>query len=198
MSRALDRSGTWIGWAFFADLADALALTFGYMFSRSVTMQYPDKEKWLPYSRYRGHHFLKRDEEGEIKCVACELCARICPCDCIEVVPYEDEKGNRRPAKFEIDMARLYVYKTAWLIDQHGAKGARTEISGIKVAAPAMATRVVDRAIEVFGAAGVSQDTPLAYFYAWARVLRIVDGPDAVHRRTIARQELKRDPAFAG
>ena len=77
MSRTLDRSRAWIGWAFFADLADALALTFGYMFSRSVTMQYPDKEKWLPYSRYRGHHFLKRDEEGEIKCVACELCARI-------------------------------------------------------------------------------------------------------------------------
>ncbi|TIL87074.1 MAG: NADH-quinone oxidoreductase subunit I, partial [Mesorhizobium sp.] len=65
MSRALHISGTWIGWAFFADLAGALALTFGYMFSRSVTMQYPDKEKWLPYSRYRGHHFLTRDEEGE-------------------------------------------------------------------------------------------------------------------------------------
>jgi ferredoxin len=97
MSRALGRRGTWIGWVFFADLGKALALTFGYMFSRPVTMQYPDKEKWLPYSRYRGHHFLKRDEEGEIKCVACELCARICPCYCIEVVPYEDEKGNRRP-----------------------------------------------------------------------------------------------------
>ena len=65
MSHAQDRIGAWIGWAFFADLVDALALTFGYMFSRSVTMQYPDKEKWLPYSRYRGHHFLKRDEEGD-------------------------------------------------------------------------------------------------------------------------------------
>ncbi|MGY5808881.1 NADH-quinone oxidoreductase subunit I [Rhizobium sp. LEGMi198b] len=106
MSRAQDRLGTWIGWAFFADLAGGLALTLGYMFSRSVTMQYPDKEKWLPYSRYRGHHFLTRDDEGEIKCVACELCARICPCDCIEVVPYEDAKGNRHPAKFEIDTAR--------------------------------------------------------------------------------------------
>ncbi|QPB24147.1 NADH-quinone oxidoreductase subunit I [Rhizobium sp. 007] len=106
MSRAQDSIGTWIGWAFFGDLARALALTFGYMFARSVTMQYPDKEKWLPYPRYRGHHFLTRDEEGEIKCVACELCARICPCDCIEVIPYEDEKGNRHPAKFEIDTAR--------------------------------------------------------------------------------------------
>jgi acyl-CoA dehydrogenase len=84
------------------------------------------------------------------------------------------------------------VLKTAWLIDRHGAKGARTEIAAIKVVAPAVATAVIDRAIEIFGAAGVSDDFPLAYFYAWARVLRIVDGPDAVHRRTIARQELKR------
>jgi acyl-CoA dehydrogenase len=101
-------------------------------------------------------------------------------------------------SRMEIDQARLYVYKTAWLIDQHGAKGARTEIAGIKVAIPAMATRVIDRAIEVHGAAGVSDDTPLAYLYAWARVLRIVDGPDAVHRRTVAREELRRTPPYVG
>ncbi|MHB1874103.1 MAG: acyl-CoA dehydrogenase family protein [Streptosporangiaceae bacterium] len=101
-------------------------------------------------------------------------------------------------SRIEIDQARLYVYKTAWLIDQYGSKGARTEIAGIKVAAPAMATRVTDRAIEVFGAAGISEDTPLAYFYAWARALRIVDGPDAVHRRSIARQELRRKPPYLG
>ncbi len=101
-------------------------------------------------------------------------------------------------SRIEIDQARLYVYKTAWLIDQYGAKGARTEIAAIKVAAPAMATKVIDRAIEVFGAAGVTEDTPLAYFYAWARVLRIVDGPDAVHRRSVARQELKRTPPYVG
>ncbi|WP_369138004.1 acyl-CoA dehydrogenase family protein [Modestobacter versicolor] len=95
-------------------------------------------------------------------------------------------------SRIEIDQVRLYVYRTAWLIDQVGARGARSEIAGIKVAAPAVATAVIDRAIEVFGGAGVSDDTPLAYFYAWARVLRIVDGPDAVHRRTIAREELKR------
>jgi NADH-quinone oxidoreductase subunit I len=106
MPQALGDNRDWIGWAFFADFANALSLTLSYMFSRTVTEQYPDKEKWQPYSRYRGHHFLKRDAEGEIKCVACELCARICPCDCIEVVPYEDEKGNRRPLKFEIDTAR--------------------------------------------------------------------------------------------
>jgi acyl-CoA dehydrogenase len=101
-------------------------------------------------------------------------------------------------SRIEIDQARLYVYKTAWLIDQFGAKGARSEIAGIKIAAPAMATRVIDRAIEVFGAMGVSDDVPLAYFYAWARVLRIVDGPDAVHRRSIARDELRRTPPYLG
>jgi acyl-CoA dehydrogenase len=101
-------------------------------------------------------------------------------------------------SRIEIDQARLYVYETAWLIDQHGAKGARTGIAGIKVAAPAMATRVIDRAIEVFGGMGVSDDVPLAYFYAWARVLRIVDGPDAVHRRSIARDELRRVPPYVG
>jgi acyl-CoA dehydrogenase len=101
-------------------------------------------------------------------------------------------------SRIDIDQARLLVYKTAWLIDKHGAKGARTEIAAIKVAAPAMATAVIDRAIEVFGGAGVSDDTPLAYFYAWARVLRIVDGPDAVHRRSIAREELKRERPYTG
>lgn len=97
-------------------------------------------------------------------------------------------------SRMEIDQVRLYVYKTAWLIDTRGVREAATEIAGIKVAAPAVATAVIDRAIEIFGGAGVSDDTPLAYFYAWARVLRIVDGPDAVHRRTIARHELRKAP----
>jgi len=101
-------------------------------------------------------------------------------------------------SRIDIDQARLLVLKTAWLIDQYGAKGARTEIAAIKVAAPAMATAVIDRAIEVFGGAGVSDDTPLSYFYAWARALRIVDGPDAVHRRSIARDELKRERPYVG
>lgn len=106
MPQAVDEKRNWIAWAFFAEMADALSLTLSYMFSKTVTEQYPDKEKWSAYSRHRGHHFLKRDEEGEIKCVACELCAKICPCYCITVVPYEDEKGKRRPLKFDIDMAR--------------------------------------------------------------------------------------------
>lgn len=101
-------------------------------------------------------------------------------------------------SRIDIDQARLHVLDAAWKIDQFGAKGALSEIAAIKIAAPAMATRVIDRAIEVFGGAGVSDDTPLAYFYAWARVLRIVDGPDAVHRRTIARLEMKRTPPYIG
>jgi acyl-CoA dehydrogenase len=94
-------------------------------------------------------------------------------------------------SRIEIEQVRLYVYKAAWIIDEQGARAAASEIAGIKVAAPAVATAVIDRAIEVFGAAGVGDDTPLSYFYAWARVLRIVDGPDAVHRRTVARRELR-------
>lgn len=101
-------------------------------------------------------------------------------------------------SRIEIDQVRLLVYHAAWLIDQHGAKGAKSEISEIKVAAPAVAVAVIDRAIEVFGAMGVSDDTVLARLYAWARALRIVDGPDAVHRRTIARQELRRTPPYVG
>ena len=101
-------------------------------------------------------------------------------------------------SRIDIDQARLLVYKTAWLIDNYGAKGARTEIAAIKVAAPAMAIAVIDRAIEVFGGAGVGDDTPLAYFYVWARALRIADGPDAVHRRSIARDELSRKRPFVG
>jgi acyl-CoA dehydrogenase len=101
-------------------------------------------------------------------------------------------------SRIEIDQARLLVLHTAWLIDQHGARGAATEIAAIKVAAPNMATRVIDRAIEVFGGGGVSDDYPLAYFYSWARVLRIVDGPDAVHRRTVARNELRRERPYVG
>src|SRR5690606_28970358 len=101
-------------------------------------------------------------------------------------------------SRLEIDQARLLVQKAAWLIDQHGARGARTEIAAIKVAAPKVACAVIDRATEVFGGAGVSDDTPLAYFYAWARVLRLVDGPDAVHRRTLAQQELRRERPYVG
>ncbi len=95
-------------------------------------------------------------------------------------------------SRIELEQARLLVLKTADLIDKHGAKGARTEISAIKVAIPRMALAVIDRAMEVHGAGGVSNDFPLAYFYALARTLRIVDGPDAVHIRSVAREEINR------
>ena len=93
-------------------------------------------------------------------------------------------------SRMEIDQARLMVLKTADLIDKVGAKGARSEIAAIKVIAPRIALRVIDRAIQVHGAGGVSDDFPLARMYAGMRTLRIADGPDEVHVRTVARQEL--------
>ena len=111
------------------------------------------------------------------------------------------EQGTVREAialsRIEIDQARLYVLKTADLIDKYGAKGARTEISAIKVAAPKVALDVIDRAIQVHGGAGVSDDTPLAGFWAHARTLCIVDGPDAVHIRGVAKEELARERPYS-
>ena len=95
-------------------------------------------------------------------------------------------------ARIRIEQCRLLVLKTAWLMDTVGNTGAAVEISAIKVAAPAMATWVIDRAIQVHGGAGVSQDTPLAELYAQARMLHIADGPDEVHKMALARRELRR------
>lgn len=95
-------------------------------------------------------------------------------------------------SRLEIEQARLLVLKTAWLMDTAGGEGARLEISAIKAVVPRMASRVIDRAIQVHGAAGVSDDVPLAQLYAAARSLRILDGPDEVHSMVIARRELKR------
>ena len=94
-------------------------------------------------------------------------------------------------ARIDIEQARLLVLKAAWMIDTVGAKGARKEIAAIKVAVPQMAERIIDHAIQSYGGAGVSQDTPLASMYAGIRTLRIVDGPDEVHIRDIARLEIK-------
>jgi acyl-CoA dehydrogenase len=95
-------------------------------------------------------------------------------------------------SRIEIDQARLYTMYAAWLMDSVGNKGARTEISAIKVVAPNIALRVVDRAIQAHGAAGVSNDFPLAAMYAGLRTLRLADGPDEVHRMVIARRELRK------
>jgi len=100
-------------------------------------------------------------------------------------------------ARIEIEMNRLLVLKTAWLMDTVGNKKARIEIAAIKVAVPAMALTIIDRAIQVHGGAGVTDDFPLAGFYAHMRTLRLADGPDEVHKRTIAQVELRRrDPEW--
>jgi len=93
-------------------------------------------------------------------------------------------------SRIEIEMCRLLTYKAAWLMDTIGNKAARDAISQIKVAVPNMALRVIDRAIQMHGAAGVSQDFPLAALWTSQRTLRLADGPDEVHRRVIARKEL--------
>jgi acyl-CoA dehydrogenase len=100
-------------------------------------------------------------------------------------------------SRIEIDMAREYVLRCAHLMDTVGNKAAATEISGIKVAIPNIALKVIDRAIQVHGAAGVTQDFPLANMWSTARAIRIADGPDEVHKMTIARREIKKyDPQF--
>lgn len=98
-------------------------------------------------------------------------------------------------ARIEIDAARLMTLRTAWLMDTEGDKASAPEMSKIKVHVMRTATTVIDRAIQVFGAAGVSDDTPLARWYASLRSLRIADGPDEVHLMAIARRELRRHQA---
>ncbi|MFO6452403.1 MULTISPECIES: acyl-CoA dehydrogenase family protein [unclassified Aeromicrobium] len=95
-------------------------------------------------------------------------------------------------ARIEIEATRLLVLKTAYLMDTVGNQKARTEIAAIKVKAPEIALKIIDRAIQVHGGGGVTDDFPLASFYAHQRTLRIADGPDEVHKRTLARVELRR------
>ncbi len=96
-------------------------------------------------------------------------------------------------SRIEIEQARLLTMKAAWMIDQGNAKYAKTEIAAIKVIAPRVACNVIDRAIQVHGGLGICDDVPLARMYGWQRALKIFDGPDQVHLRSIARWELKRD-----
>jgi acyl-CoA dehydrogenase len=98
-------------------------------------------------------------------------------------------------SRIEIDQARLLVLKTAWMIDQVGTKAARKEISMIKALVPSLQTTVFDRAMQVFGAMGISPDTPLADHWTWGRAMRFFDGPDEVHLRVIARMEIEQSRA---
>ncbi|MGZ4269183.1 MAG: acyl-CoA dehydrogenase family protein [Solirubrobacteraceae bacterium] len=100
-------------------------------------------------------------------------------------------------SRIELEMVRLLTMKTAWLMDTVGNKHARVEIAAIKVAAPQVALKVIDRAIQVHGGGGVSDEFPLASMYAHQRTLRLADGPDEVHKRTIAQRELRRWEAAA-
>ena len=95
-------------------------------------------------------------------------------------------------SRIEIEQTRLLTLNTAWMMDRYDNKVARHLISAIKIAAPNMALRVIDRAIQVHGGGGMSQDFPLARMYSWQRALRFADGPDEVHRRALGRMELAR------
>jgi alkylation response protein AidB-like acyl-CoA dehydrogenase len=95
-------------------------------------------------------------------------------------------------SRVRIEQARLLVLKAAWLMDTVGNRGAHTEIQAIKVITPAAAEWIIDKAIQAYGAAGVGQDTPLARLWTQARTLRLADGPDEVHKRSLARRELDR------
>jgi len=95
-------------------------------------------------------------------------------------------------ARMEIEQARLLCLKAAWMMDQGDARAAAPWISQIKVVAPKMALKIVDEAVQLYGAQGISQDTPLATMWTHLRTLRLADGPDAVHRRQVARAELRK------
>ena len=94
--------------------------------------------------------------------------------------------------RMEIEQARLLCLKAAWMMDQGDARAAAPWISQIKVVAPRVALKVVDEAVQMHGGQGISQDTPLAASWTHLRTLRLADGPDAVHRRQVARAELRR------
>jgi acyl-CoA dehydrogenase len=95
-------------------------------------------------------------------------------------------------SRLEIDQARLLVLKAAHKMDREGNAAARVDVSAIKVVAARLQTRIVDRAMQVFGAAGLTPDTPLSYLWTWGRALRLLDGPDEVHLRVVSRSELSR------
>ncbi|HEU0203767.1 MAG TPA: acyl-CoA dehydrogenase family protein, partial [Burkholderiaceae bacterium] len=101
-------------------------------------------------------------------------------------------------SRVEIDQARLLVLRAAWLMDRQGNQAARVDVSAIKLVAAQLQTRVLDRAIQVFGAMGLTGDTPLSYLWTWGRAMHFLDGPDEVHLRVLARAELDKAKANRG
>jgi acyl-CoA dehydrogenase len=108
---------------------------------------------------------------------------------------YANNQDEIALSRIEIDQARLLCLQAAWMMDTHGNQSARVAVSAIKVVAARLQTRVLDRAMQVFGAMGLSNDTPLAYFWTWGRALRFIDGPDEVHLRVVSRDEIAKTKA---
>ncbi len=105
---------------------------------------------------------------------------------------YANNQDEIALSRIEIDQARLLCLRAAWRMDQEGNQAARVDVSAIKIVAARLQTRVLDRAIQLFGAMGLSNDTPLSYLWTWGRALRFIDGPDEVHLRVVSRAELDR------
>lgn len=108
-----------------------------------------------------------------------------------KLADYANVQDWMAESRVEIDQARLLVLQAAWRMDVAGNAAARIDVAAIKLVAARLQTRVLDRAMQVFGAMGLSPDTPLAYLYTWGRAMRFLDGPDEVHLRTVARAELE-------
>ena len=105
---------------------------------------------------------------------------------------YANNQDEIALSRLEIDQARLLCLRAAWRMDQEGNQAARVDVSAIKVVAARLQTRVLDRAMQVFGAMGLSNDTPLAALWTWGRALRFIDGPDEVHLRVVSRHEIEK------
>jgi acyl-CoA dehydrogenase len=114
------------------------------------------------------------------------------------VVDFSNVQDWIAQSRLEIDQARLLVLRTAWRLDVQGPTAARVDVAAIKVVTAQLQTRVLDRAMQVFGAMALTPDTPLARLWSWGRALRFLDGPDEVHLRSIARAEAARSRARAG
>ena len=139
----------------------------------------------------RIHHCMRAIGQAEL---ALELmCDRVLQREAFgrTLDQYANVQDDIAKSRVEIDQARLLTLRCAWLIDTQGNRAATTEVSAIKVVVARMLQQVTDRAMQVFGAMGLTNDTPLAFIFTWGRSMRYFDGPDEVHLRSVARRELK-------